>query len=126
MFKQCVAQRLCQAALDLPLHLLAVDGFAHVMHADDLQHLHLPGQRVDLHLHRLGGVAVGVVRLAVARQRVERGGGRGTELAGDPDMLVVGVAPRFYAYFATTLMNKLETNSRSGSDKTFNAVSESD
>ena len=45
VLQQGVAQRLGHAALDLALDLLAIDRLAHVVDADHVQHLHLPGQQ---------------------------------------------------------------------------------
>ena len=69
VFQEGIAQGLGQAAFDLSLDLLPIDGFANIMDADDAQTLHLAGERVDFDLDGLGGVAIAVVGPAGAGVR---------------------------------------------------------
>ncbi len=79
VLQQGPAHGLGHRALDLALHLLGVDGLAHVVDAHQAGHTHLARLQVHLYVGHLGAVAVGDVGIAGAGLAIVGSGPPGME-----------------------------------------------
>ncbi|GBL17378.1 nicotinate dehydrogenase medium molybdopterin subunit [Chloroflexota bacterium] len=66
--------RLYDAAFNLPFHLLRIDGAPHIIGANHIQHVHVAGFNIHLHIHDFGDIAVGNIRVALASLGIQHGG----------------------------------------------------